>query len=151
MLQNNGSEYYCLSLSLSSPEVGPSPLPGELRVCMPWNALKDGDDDDTCGIGGMTICEVGMGIIMPLLQMTMLLNKSSSLSSRSNSLLPYSTSLSALLSSSCISVAFISSCCFANLSIMVEMSFWTLSDFVILRLFHQDGPGWSSSVVCWYS
>ena len=151
MLQNNVGEYYCLSLSLSSPEVGPSPLPGELKVYMPWYALKDGDDGGTWGIGGMTTCEVGMGIIMPLLRMTMLLNKSSSLSSRSSSLLPCSASLSALLSSSCISVAFISSCCFANLSIMVEMSFWALSDFVILRLFRRDGPGWSSSVVCWHS
>ena len=118
---------------------------------MPWYALMDGDDGGTWGIGGMTTCEVGMGIIMPLLRITMMLNISSNLSSRSSSLLPCSTSLSALLSSSCVSVAFISSCCFANLSIMVEMSFWALSDFVILRLFCQDDPGWSSSFACWHS
>jgi len=69
---------------------------------MPWYALKGGDDVGTWGIGGMTTCAFGTG--MPLLRMTMLLNKSSSLSSRSSSLLPYSASLSALLSSSCISV-----------------------------------------------
>ena len=64
MLQNNGSEYYCLSLSLSSPEVDQSPLSGELKVYMPWYALKDGDDGGTWGIGGMATCEVGMGIII---------------------------------------------------------------------------------------
>ena len=37
---------------------------------MPWYALKDSDDGGTWGIGGMTTCEVGMGIIMPLLRMT---------------------------------------------------------------------------------
>ena len=109
MLQNNGGEYYCLSLPLSSAEVGPSPLPGESKVYMPWYALKGGDDGGTWGIGGMTTCEVGMGIIMPLLRMTMLLNKSTSWSSRSSSLQPCSASLSALLSTSCISVVFISS------------------------------------------
>ena len=37
------------------------------------------------------------------------------------------------------------------MSLYQIMSFWAQSDFVILRLFRRDGPGWFSSFACWHS
>lgn len=113
-----------MSKSFTSFEKGPSPPTG---------------DGGTWGIGGMTSCEVGIGIIMPLF--------SSSLSSCSSSLLPCSSYLPALLSKAA-SVWLCLILLHANLSIMVDMFFFAQSDFVILRLFCRNGTSLSSSVVC---
>ena len=99
-------------------------------------------------VDGMS-CEGGTDIIISLLRMIILPNKSSSLSSLASSLLLCSASLSALPSSSSI---FISSCCLIIFSVMIEISFWALSNFVTLHLFGCDGPGWlSPSAPCWHS